>query len=571
MPAVLRHTGFPALALVRREFLTELRRPRAFAVIFVFALVALSVAAINWPDNVHSLRLASFFANEFFQGISLALFAVVILCVPALSAGAIVAEREQETFDLVRMSLISSTGYVMAKLLNGCGLFLTILVGLTPVLGSVFFLAGVDTSRLLAVLVMLATTGVTVTAVSLLSSAVFRRTLAAVIGSYAGIMALSTVSIILTFFVLALLNSLGFSIRSFQGVLIDAFIYTSLLGAFLAAMEGELAGFGLAVPATVQLATAGLCTTAAIWRVHNPPPPPKVEIEKPIDDPTVLRARRRSFPYYLIDPLKKQPPVEDARNPMLVREIRWGIMNRGTMLVRLFYVSLGVYFFGAATMLTLRARGNDIRPWIVAQVILTLCIAPALLANAFTKERELSNFDMLRMTLLRGRDIVYGKLFAGAVTLAPVVIAAILSILPLYIMADLQDVDAVVTGYITLIACAILALSLSLLGSLVATRTSAAIAFSYGFVAMAFIGAWFGAMTVADWLELHQEQDGVNYLTFLSPITAYLNAVEYLRGSRDYAVNYPYWLANVAATLAVSALCIRFVAWYFERNRMTDQ
>lgn len=571
MAVVARQTGLPALALVRREFLTELRRPRAFAVIFGFAIVALTVAAINWPDNVYSLRMASFFANEFFQGISLALFGVVVLCVPALSAGSIVAEREQETFDLVRMSLISSTGYVAAKLLNGCGLFITILIGLTPILGSVFFLAGVDSARVLGVLVMLAATGVSVTAVSLLSSAFFRRTHAAVVASYAGIAALSIAPVIIAFFVLAVLNFAGFAVRSFQGVLADAFTYTSILGAFLAALRGDITGAGLAGPILAQLMLSTLCLAATVWRVHNPPAPASIQTEKPIDDPHALRARRRSFPYYLIDPLKKQPPVEDARNPMLVREVRWGLMNRGTMLVRLFYVSLGVYFFGAATMLTLRARGTDIRPWIVAQIVMTLCVSPALLANAFTKERELSNFDMLRMTLLRGRDIVYGKLFSGAVTLAPVVVAAILSIIPLYAMAGLRDIDAVVTGYVTLVVCACLALSLSLLGSLVAARTSAAIAFSYGFVAVAFIGAWFGGATLADWFDPGREGAGADMAMFISPITAYLNSVDYQAGSRDYEIHYGYWLANTAATITVSLLCIRFIAWYFERYRMSDR
>lgn len=565
MAVVARESAWPALALVRREFLTELRRPRAFGVIFGFALVALSVAALNWPSNVYSLRLASFFANEFFQGIALALFGVVLLCVPALSAGAIVAEREQETFDLIRMSLISSTGYVAAKLLNGCGLFFTIVAGLTPILATVFFLAGVETARVAAVLVMLAATGVSVTAVSLLCSAVCRRTMAAVVASYAGIGTLSIAPVVVAFFALAALNVAGFSIRSFQGTLSEVFSTFSLLGAFLAALEGRIQGAGLLPPILVQLAVSAVCLAIAVRRVQHPPAPPVTDEERPIDDPDVLRARRRSFPYYLIDPLKKRPPVEDSRNPMLIREVRWGIMNRGTMLVRLFYVSISVYFFAAATVLTLRARGTDIRPWIVAQIVMTLCVAPALLANAFTKERELSNFDMLRMTLLRGRDIVYGKLLSGAVTLVPVVVAAIVSVLPLYGLAGLRDVTPVVMGYVTLIACAALALSLSLLGSLFAPRTSAAIALSYGLVAIAFVGSWFGITALANWLDRE-----AGLAAYVSPVTAYLSSVDYSAGRREYTLAVGPWLASVAATLAVSALLVRFVVWFFERYRVTD-
>ena len=67
------------------------------------------------------------------------------------------------------------------------------------------------------------------------------------------------------------------------------------------------------------------------------------------------------------------------------------------------------------------SRSDDaMRDWILFQNYVTVLLAPALMANALTKEMELGNLDMLRMTLLRPRDITLGKLAAGAMALFPV-------------------------------------------------------------------------------------------------------------------------------------------------------
>lgn len=573
--ALQRRVMLPSLALVRRELLTELRRPRAFAVILLAAALSLAVVAMRWPENVHDLNMASAIANGFFEGLAWSIMWFVAIVLPAMSANAIVQEHERETFELVRMSLVTSSGFVMAKFVNSMGLFLTILIGLTPIFGAIFFLAGIDMVRVATVLLLLTGLGMAATSVSLLSSAFSRRTIVAVIASYASLAFIAVAPILAMFLAQSTAYALGFTVRSFREGIEFASTRLSLVGSFDQAVDGSLRGVEALLPLATQFILTAVCLALTIWRVHRPIAPPKIETRKSIGDAKVLAQRRRKFPYYLIDPLKKRPPIEDRRNPMLVREIRWGLMTRGSVLARIFYVSLTVYFFVAAAGVFSSQGGADVRGWIVTQIVLTLCVAPGLLANALTKERELGNLDMLRMTLISPREIVMGKLFSGVMTLLPVLAAAVISVIPLVYWGR-APLNIVLMGYGTLFISVALALALSLLASLIAKRTTAAIAWAYGLVLAVFAGAPLAARVGFYWYvrDLRSpgrlSDTGASNVGMSSPIEAYLHSAQWSYSTRFHDIDYWFWGAHALCTLALSAAIVAFVAWYFERYRMSD-
>ena len=121
---------------------------------------------------------------------------------------------------------------------------------------------------------------------------------------------------------------------------------------------------------------------------------------------------------------------------------------------------------------------------------------------------------MLRMTLLQPRDIILGKLFAGAMALAPVVAAAVVSCIPV-VLLGVDTRGVLMIGYGTLLLCALISLSIGLFASLVSKRTTTALVVSYVLGVAAFGGVTFA-------LNLFS-MSGADYLTeefarFFSPI-----------------------------------------------------
>lgn len=573
MQAAASIAPLPAFALIRREFVSELRRPRMFVVVGVAGAVGIAAVLLRWPEDVHSLRLASRFASGFFEAIAMLLMATAVCALPALSAGTIVVERERDTDELLRMSLVSSGGFVLAKSLSAFGHLATLMAGFAPIIAVVFFLSGIGLNRVGSMFGMLCVMSVMITAISLFCSACARRTLPAIVMSYAGVLIVMIAPIVVLFIGLALANAFGVPIRSLRGILAPVVESIMPIAAFVLLVRGDLQGTPLLLPVGIQLGWTAIFLTLTVMRVHRPLPPPRIETAESIDDPALLAARRKTFPFYLIDPLKRRPMIEDGRNPMLVREMRWGAMTRGPALVRLFYASFVVYLFGSAITLVASESATDIRSWVLIQMAITLLIAPAMLANAFTRERELGNMDMLRMTLLEPREIVIGKFFTGVLALVPLVLAALASSL-LPVMIGVRDWDVLITGYLSLAACALLALALSIAVSLIARRTASAIALAYLATLFVFAGLSFVCEALlrlirntGGWIEPESVHGIASYV---SPVRAYLFAMHWDRRTREFDVEYGYWVSNMAVTLALTAAIAFVTVRILQRFRMQD-
>ncbi len=147
-----------------------------------------------------------------------------------------------------------------------------------------------------------------------------------------------------------------------------------------------------------------------------------MERAKPVDDEALLATRRKRFPYYLIDPLKRKKQIEDGQNPVFLKEFRWGMLGRLSFLVRASYAALLLNVLVVSTLLIATASTRMYDSMSVLYLILTCLsclIGAGFLANTLTKEVEQHNLDMLRMTLLTPRQIILGKLSAGAITATP--------------------------------------------------------------------------------------------------------------------------------------------------------
>jgi ABC-type transport system involved in multi-copper enzyme maturation permease subunit len=487
--------------LLKSELIGNLRRPRSFICLVLFVgacMVAMIPTLIWWETGGAPMGQIS---SLVFNSLCAVMAVGGTLLLPGLAAISITSERDQDTYDLLRLTLIGPGGLVLGKLIGVVGLYLLLCVAALPLMGVVFFLVGLDWVEVLRNFGLILLNAVACASAGLMCGAGFRRAVVAVLAAY-----LCTFGLYFIGGRILISGTSGLPSGSYIFVL--AYTFGGIAAFFLSMLSVAI----LQRPTGVQGA-----------------PPNKV-----IDDPAILEARRKKFPYYLIDPLRRKEAIGDHQNPMLVKELRWGAITRATVAVRVFYLSvfgyaaLGISFAWPAWpgwAYDVNRLCQSVANSLVVQTGLTVLLCPALAATAFTKEREMGHVDMLRMTLLAPRQILAGKLAAGLLAIAPLVLGATFAGLPILAMTGLdRSLWTLVAGYPTLYVNVWVAICLSLYASLLTRRSSTAMVLSYLFSIVLLAGIpQYAVMVVLGFLRRDYGDPSISILpmALLTPTWAY--------------------------------------------------
>jgi ABC-type transport system involved in multi-copper enzyme maturation permease subunit len=151
---------------------------------------------------------------SFLQTVGKVIFSTVVLLEllmlgfigPALTAGAISAEREHKTMDLLRTSLLSGRALVFGKLSSAVVFLLLLVFTAIPVESLAFFLGGVGMAEMVISTLMLVVTAVFFCTLGLFFSSFSKRTLIATVLSYSSIL-ISFIMFILLLFFISMLGS----------------------------------------------------------------------------------------------------------------------------------------------------------------------------------------------------------------------------------------------------------------------------------------------------------------------------------------------------------------------------
>jgi len=569
----------PFFSLVKREVFNAMRERRSFALMALFVAAVSLVVANGWPEGSFSLNEAAYFSRSYLASGTVLLFLACGLLVPAFAAAAFIIEKQRETLDLLRLTLIHPVGLVMAKLVAAVGFFICLIIAALPVFGAAFFLVGIDPIQWMQVITIVVLTSVTCAligiTVSTRSSSIFKSValsyvIVVLVHMAAPWMLLIVWTIIWTIPAM-LLGTLGFFPDFYSLMQMSSPIVTTA-----AILDGAILPREFWCAVVSQLAIVAACFYSALHSLLHLSETPKREIhdEKIIDDPVILEARRRMYPFYLIDPLKRKKPIEDGRNPMLVKEIRWGLFGNGTVIARLTYVAVIFYFLFGAGAYFESASFSSMYFWCMSQIVITLLVAPALLANTLTKERELGNVDMLRMTLATPRQIVRGKLMAGLFAMTPFIAASSFSAVVAAVCFHLRQWPLLLTAYTTLAVSCWLCFNLSLFASLFCRRTPTAVALSYFLNFLAFVGVVFVAEVLATRALVYPVPRDIQRLcAFLSPVAAFVANATYSRSSDHSAPHLLtlYWAANITMFVLLCSLLSRIAVDVFARDHMRDR
>jgi ABC-type transport system involved in multi-copper enzyme maturation permease subunit len=121
---------------------------------------------------------------------------------PGLTSGAIAAEREHGTLDLLRTTLLSARSLVLGKLGAAFAFLLLLIFAALPLESVAFMLGGVGMEELLVSTLLLIVTAIYFCTLGLFFSSIMKRVLSATVASYAsivlGILGLVAIYILIT-------------------------------------------------------------------------------------------------------------------------------------------------------------------------------------------------------------------------------------------------------------------------------------------------------------------------------------------------------------------------------------
>ncbi len=165
-----------------KEMRSRMRGRRAFVVLTLNALLLGGIVSLVYVSYAATQQVITSPRN--LQGLGKAIFATVVglqLLVTcfnssAAAVGAIVSERERQTFELLRTTLLSARSLVLGKLSAALLFNLLLILSAIPIAGLSFLFGGVAFEEIFIASIMLIVTAIGFSSIGLFFSSIMRRT-----------------------------------------------------------------------------------------------------------------------------------------------------------------------------------------------------------------------------------------------------------------------------------------------------------------------------------------------------------------------------------------------------------
>lgn len=424
--------------LTRHELLRHLRSRRLAVWAFSYAALAFAIITLLWPGRTWHTADIGIATRTMLELLSALLAAAAALVVPAYAASSVAIERERETYDSLRLSLLSPAALVMGKLLNVFGIFALIFAAGMPVLASTYFLLGIDVSlmsylALLGVAVASSSAGI-----GLACSAACRRMLVAQTFTFLFIFALLMASSALFSLAPVALSFL------FQQSVLYRFAPVHVLQSLVAGVVPipEILRFaGVHLLAGSVGVVAAMVLIAGDRRIDSTVQSPLERVATATVKVRRRRSRFKAIPAWL--------------NPVLIREARWGELMSWRWQLRLFLLSSMILAGGLWAMTAGLVAGipPSSAMWVALQMSLALFLVPGMTTSAIVQERARRTFDFLLMTRLRLSSVFLGKVGGVLLSCTGLLLPCLLSIAlapTVYPSMTVVDACILITGFASL-------------------------------------------------------------------------------------------------------------------------
>jgi hypothetical protein len=172
-----------------KELRGRMRGARAFVVLTLYVVLISGFTSLLYLTYSTSTGLVasssgSVIGKIIFGGVlGFQLFLVTFIA-PSFTAGSISGERERQTFDLLRTTLLPARSVVMGKLGSALSYILLLLIAAVPLQSLAFLMGGVVIEEVVLSLIMLLVTAITFSTAGVFFSSLTRRTLVASVLTY---------------------------------------------------------------------------------------------------------------------------------------------------------------------------------------------------------------------------------------------------------------------------------------------------------------------------------------------------------------------------------------------------
>ncbi|MFN7209331.1 MAG: ABC transporter permease [Aggregatilineales bacterium] len=208
-----RRGGWFKNPVILKELRGRMRGARAFAVLSVYLLLMVGFALLLYvlasaSQDVFGFTSGGQIGRTLFTGIiGIQLFLVTFIA-PAFTASAISGERERQTYDLLKTTLLPAHSLVIGKLLSALSYVFLLLIAAIPLQSIAFLFGGVTELEVVLAFVILSVTTITLGSTGLYFSAARTRTLSANVTTYSVTLFITVGLPMLIFILIALFTSL---------------------------------------------------------------------------------------------------------------------------------------------------------------------------------------------------------------------------------------------------------------------------------------------------------------------------------------------------------------------------
>jgi ABC-type transport system involved in multi-copper enzyme maturation permease subunit len=191
-----RGLGLGSNPVVLKELRGRMRGARAFIVLTVYLALMSGFTALLYMLAASARDLYGFtsggqIGRTLFVGIFAVELFLVTFIAPAFTAGAISGERERQTYDLLRTTLLPARALVVGKMLSALAYVLLLILAAVPLQSIAFFFGGVSEVEVILSLVIFVVSAIFLGAVGIYFSAAQPRTLSANVTTYAVTLAIT--------------------------------------------------------------------------------------------------------------------------------------------------------------------------------------------------------------------------------------------------------------------------------------------------------------------------------------------------------------------------------------------
>lgn len=170
-----------------KEIKLRFRNAKSFSAL-AFYLIALTLLILAYLIVVTDFVGTGYFRpNEsfvLFCCLTALQMGLVLFMTPALTAGAVSAEREKQTLSMLLTTTLTSPQIIVGKLLASIAFLVLLLIATLPMYSLVFLFGGVSPSQLLSVFALFLLTVFSIGSVGILFSTVTKKTVVSMISTY---------------------------------------------------------------------------------------------------------------------------------------------------------------------------------------------------------------------------------------------------------------------------------------------------------------------------------------------------------------------------------------------------